>query len=92
MEPHDEPPPPPLRRPKKVDTAVGVNPNDWTSFDVTKSLRMLRTGDEAAVARELRKLHLRWWHAQVKPMQTIFEHAGLPQRVIDEVSKVVKTC
>ena len=44
------------------------------------------------MAREVMKLHLRWWHAQVKPMQTIFEHAGLPQRVIDEVSKVVKTC
>ena len=49
-------------QPRLLDRAVGDVHEDWTSLDVNRSMRMLRTGSEAQIRRELRKLHLRWWH------------------------------
>ena len=60
-----------------VDQAVGENPTDWTSFDVSKSLRMLRTGSEAQITREVRKLHLRWWHCSREAMTNVLQAARL---------------
>ena len=75
-----------------VDRAVGENPVDWTSFDVGRSLRMLRVGNSAQITRELRKLHLRWWHAPRVPMERVLSAAGLPPAIIARVADVVETC
>ena len=40
----------------------------------------------------LRKLHLRWWHAGVKPMTTILRAAGIPSEILDEIPWIVKHC
>ena len=40
----------------------------------------------------LRKLHLRWWHAQAEPMKRLLEHAGVPKTVTDLIQDVVDTC
>eukprot|EP00959_Pyramimonas_sp_CCMP1952_P144733 3029478-Pyramimonas_sp.AAC.1 len=42
-----------------VDAATRRAPEDWTSFDVTQSLRVLRSRHAPQVRREMRKLHAR---------------------------------
>ena len=78
--------------PRMVERAVGENPSDWTSFDVSRSLRMIRTGTPSQVTREIRKLHLRWWHAPRVPMERILSAAGLPAAVVAQVADVVESC
>ena len=85
-------PPPPPPRPRYAEAAVGETPDDWTSFDVTKSLRMLRTGNEADIRRELRKLHLRWWHATRTQMEKTLDAAGVPQQVLQLIPSIIETC
>ena len=74
------------------DVALGETPVDWTSFDTSKSMRVLRAGTEAAKTRELRKLHLRWWHATRKMMETTLKAAGVPNDVVNMVPHIIETC
>ena len=88
-------PAPEARRaqPQVVDAAAGDSIRaDWTSFDVNHSLRALRTGTEAQQRREVRKLHLRWWHATRVQMERILGAAGVPSDVIALVPGVIDTC
>ena len=48
------------QQPKVIDKAAGEEVKDWTKFDIGRSIRILRTGTEAQITRELRKLPLRW--------------------------------
>ena len=75
-----------------VDRATGDNPADWTAFDINNSLRMLKVGSEPQLLRELRKLHLRWWHAGRSQMEKVLHAAGVPPRVLSHVANVVDTC
>ena len=79
-------------QPRIVDRAVGENPTDWTSFDISRSLRLLRNGDPAQQQREIRKLHLRWWHGTRKQMETSLGAAGAPQRALDMIPDVIEKC
>ena len=65
---------------------------DWTRYDISRSLRVLRTGSENAIMVELRKLHLRLWHAGRQSMTAILRSAGLGAKVLDCVPKVIQTC
>ena len=69
-----------------------MEPDDWSSSDISTSLRTLRHGTPAQVLREVRKLHLRWWHARRAWMEAISKAAGLPQSSVDLVAGVVQTC
>ena len=40
----------------------------------------------------LRKLHLRWWHAQPATMIRILRRAGVPKQVCDLIPETVSTC
>ena len=40
----------------------------------------------------LRKLHLRWWHAQTSTMTRLLKHAGVPKHVLDLIPAIVTTC
>ena len=40
----------------------------------------------------LRKLHLRWWHAQSATMPRVLKHAGVPKEVLDLIPEIVSTC
>ncbi|CAE7335666.1 RNR1 [Symbiodinium sp. CCMP2592] len=79
------------RQPK--DAATGTeSPSDWTRFDVSRSLRVLRNGSENACKLELRKLHLRLWHAGRQSMTQILRAAGVTQKVLDMVPAIIQTC
>ena len=67
-------------------------PPDWSSWDLGRALRALRSGNVGVITRSLRQLHLRWWHASSHRMCSILKHAGLPKAVIDLVAGVTDTC
>ena len=76
-----------------TETATGTpNTSDWTRFDVRSSLRALRSPNPAVVTRELRKVHLRWWHAGRTSMTELLGAAGLPQPVLDRIPDIIKSC
>ena len=75
------------------DQASGPpNPSDWVSFDVGNTLRAIRTANLVQRKRLLRKLHLRWWHANLKSMSTALQRAGLPPEVIALLPDIIDTC
>ena len=82
------------RGPNKAwkSASTGDNPQDWTKFDLSRVLRVFRIGDEPQCKLALRKLHLRWWHAQVQPMQRLLTTAGVKKEVIDMIPSIVETC
>ena len=85
----------PCERHRKTfrDAAEGTeHPSDWTRFNVGRSLKALATGSPETQMRELRKLHLRWWHCGKEAMRRVLSAAGLPSSILDKVSQVVDTC
>ena len=83
----------PRYRKKWADTGSGEgHPPDWTGFDLGRVLRVFRNADPNSCRLSLRKLHLRWWHAQTVPMQRLLSRAGVPKEVIDMVPEIVDTC
>jgi len=81
-------------RRKFADSGVGTERrSDWTRFDIGSALRVLKTAQErATLQREVRKLHLRWWHAGKTAMTRILDAAGLPKDVLELVNDIVDTC
>lgn len=85
----------PCERHRKTfrDAAEGTeHPSDWTRFNVGRSLKALATGSPETQMRELRKLHLRWWHCGKEAMRRVLSAAGLLSSILDKVSQVVDTC
>ena len=83
------------RRPRKKwkDTGAGdSNRRDWTSFDLGRVLRVFRNADPASCKLSLRKLHLRWFHAQAQAMIRVLERAGVPKPILDMIPDIVDTC
>ena len=80
-------------RKKWADTGVqGDAQQDWTRFDLGRILRTFRYASPGQCRLTLRKLHLRWWHAQTTPMQKLLKKAGAPEEIIDMVPDIVDTC
>eukprot|EP00435_Cladocopium_sp_Y103_P042058 s696_g11.t1 len=80
---------------RRTFTESGVGPehlSDWSRFNVGRSLKALSIGSPATQLRELRKLHLRWWHGSKEAMRRILSAAGLGKEVLDRVAEVVDTC
>ena len=68
------------------------SPSDWTRFSVDRSLRVLKAGSEEQRRKELRKLHLRWWHAPRKPMENILKAGGVDEHTISWIPEIIDTC
>ena len=68
------------------------DPPDWTRFDIGVSLRNLRSFVPSVIQRELRKLHLRWWHASEGRMRTILKAVGLEEAKLNMIKPIVDTC
>ena len=65
---------------------------EWSTADLGNTLRELRTLDRGLITRALRKLHVRWWHAQATRMKQILSQVGLPESVLSQVKDVCDTC
>jgi hypothetical protein len=79
-------------QPTVAHRSSGAGSPDWTSFDISTSLRTLRNGTEVQKKNELRKLHLRWWHAPRGPMEKVLRVAGIPATVLSMIPQIIDTC
>ena len=67
-------------------------PHDWSDFDIGRVVRIFRTNRESAIRLSLRKLHVRWWHAQADTMKRFLDRVGVAQKVLDLIPDTVATC
>ncbi len=65
---------------------------DWTRFNVQVSLRNLRSYEPSVVQKEMRKLHLRWWHASEPKMRLVLQSAGVDEARLAMIKPIVDTC
>ena len=69
-------------------------PADWRDFDVKDSIRNLGSANasDIQIVLELRKLHIRWWHANRTSMEKILKAAGIKPSIIALVPRIIDTC
>jgi hypothetical protein len=65
---------------------------DWSSFDMGRCLRALRSDNPAIIVRALKRLHLRLWHCSASRLSALLKAAGVSQQAIKLVEDVCKTC
>ena len=68
------------------------NPPDWTRFDIKVSLKNLCSNNMNVVRTELRKLHLRWWHASEPKMHHVLRNVGIEPKRLAMIKAIVDTC
>jgi len=77
---------------RDVETQADEKGIEWSSWDLGRSLQLLRSANPAVVRRTLRLLHIRWWHASAEKMTNLLRSAGLPVAVLNMVDAIVDTC
>lgn len=82
----------PLTETPDGDPEVPSADPDWSSWDLGRALRALRSTDRALQARALKRLHIRWWHCSVERMTQLLKAAGIPRSAIDMIKPVVSCC
>ena len=77
-----------------VDPAHPLDPDsaDWRDFNIGNVVRLFRSGATNAIKFTLRKLHVRWWHASARQMQTFLKRVGVPDAVLAMIPEVCSTC
>ena len=65
---------------------------EWTRFHTQISLRNLGSYVPEVVEKELRKLHIRWWHATEATMRRLLYAAGLDEVRLALIKSVVERC
>ena len=68
------------------------DPADWRRFNIGNVVRLFRSGATEAIKLTLRKLHVRWWHASARQMQTFLKRVGVPDAVLGMIPEVCSTC
>eukprot|EP00959_Pyramimonas_sp_CCMP1952_P321049 6718644-Pyramimonas_sp.AAC.1 len=56
---------------------------DWSSWDLGSARRALFGNNEAVTRRVLRRLHLRWFHANKRAMKRMLSAGGVAQGLAD---------
>jgi len=73
--------------------AVQAQPGaDWTRWDLVRALQGLRSKIPSVVARTLRRLRVRLYHAPAQRMKDLLSGAGAPPSVVAVVDDIVDTC
>ena len=82
-----------IKRIQMIDRGTAC-PADWRDFDVKDSIRNLGSADASniQIVLELRKLHIRWWHATRTSMEKILKAAGIKPSIIALVPRIIDTC
>ena len=72
----------------------GESPQEphWSQFDLGHALMQLRSIREGIVRRALRRLHLRWYHANNKRMRNLLEAVGVAPSVLNMIPSIIDTC
>ena len=68
-------------------------PADWRDFNMKDSVRCLNPAkaSDVQIALELRKLHLRWWHANRTSMEKILKAAGVKPSIVSLLPRIIGT-
>jgi len=84
----------PAARSRGVDSETQTSGGnaEWTSLDLRRSLRLLRSTDEAVVKRTPWRLHIRFWHASAAKLTEILRFAGAPRSALRLIKDIVDTC
>ena len=69
---------PPVPAPAEDDGMQG----DWSSWDLGSARRALFRNSEAVARRVLRRVHLRWFHANMQATKRMLTAAGVPPKVV----------
>ena len=82
-----------IKRIQMIDRGTAC-PADWRDFNVKDSIRNLGSADASniQIVLELRKLHIRWWHATRTSMEKILKAAGIKPSIIALVPRIIDTC
>ena len=81
-----------IRRTYKDQSIGTATLPDWTRFNIQLSLKRLRSWEPSVIQKELRKLHLRWWHASEPKMRQILSAVGIDNARLDMIKPIVDTC
>ena len=79
------------RRPVNQSTQAGQE-TGWSRFDLGRSAQLLNSLNPGTVNRELRRLHLRWYHAPAKQMHNTLKLLGVRQSTLKMINQIVDTC
>ena len=71
---------------------VPIPEPDWSTWDLGRVLRKLRSDVPGVKVQTLRKLHTRWYHCSASRMHNLLQAAGLDKNTLDMISTVVDTC
>ena len=65
---------------------------DWSSWDLGRVIRALRSDVPGQKTRALRKLHVRWFHCSAVRMTNMLRAAGCDKATLDSIPSIVDTC
>ncbi len=86
------------RAPRPTPTSGAVQPTgqeekeDWRCVNVSRIMANLRSPSRDVRALSLKRLHVRWHHANTTQMTQLLRAAGVPPHVLAEVVEVVRAC
>ncbi|CAK0800860.1 unnamed protein product [Prorocentrum cordatum] len=85
----------PAARARGVDAGTQARGSDepgWTAFDLGHALRLLHSPHQEVVRRQLRRLHVRFWHAPAARLRELLTKAGAPASTLALVKEICDTC
>ena len=65
---------------------------DWSSFDLGRCLRALKSERQPTVIKALKRLHMRWWHCSSSRMSSLLKAAGVSKSTLDLIPSVCAAC
>ena len=91
---HDNPAlPPPINDPSvELGEDVPIPEQDWSSWDLGRVLRALRSDVPGQKTRALRKLHTRWFHCSSTRMTNLLRAAGVDKQTLNMIPSIVDSC
>ena len=85
--------PPPINDPLlELGEDIPVPEPDWSSWDLGRVLRALRSDVPGQRTRALRKLHTRWFHCSSTRMTNLLRAAGVDKTTLDAIPSIVDSC
>jgi hypothetical protein len=79
--------------PAKEEEDDGPTPiPDWSSFDLGRCLRALKSERTSIIVRALKRLHIRWYHCSSARMQALLQAAGVPKEALNLIPSVCSSC
>ena len=80
-------------RKKKADAETQAGGSlDWSRYKIEDALQILQSHRPGAIRKQLRLLHIRWYHAGITRMTNILRAAGIREEVLKLIPATVNTC